>query len=396
MREVVIVDSVRTGLAKSFRGSFNMTRPDEMVAHCIDSLLERNPALDPEIVEDCLVGAAAQDGYQGGNIGRAATFLSKLPISTAGITMNRFCSSGLQTIAFAANQIASGCADVIVAGGVESITLTTGKSNNEGTANPRLQEEVPGLYMPMGVTAEVVAKRYGVSREAQDEYSLQSQLRTAAAQEAGLFADEISPMTVKFQKVINKETKETAIVEAVVDRDECNRPGTTLEGLSGLKPVFDPENGTVTAGNASQLSDGASMTLVMSAEKAEELGLSPKAYFRGFLASGCGPDEMGIGPVFSIPKLLAYKGMKIEDIDLWELNEAFASQTVYCRDKLNIDNEKYNVSGGSISIGHPFGMSGSRMTGHLVRELERRNQKWGVVSMCVAGGMGAAGLFEAC
>ena len=396
MREVVIVDSVRTGLAKSFRGSFNMTRPDEMVAHCIDSLLERNPALDPEIVEDCLVGAAAQDGYQGGNIGRAATFLSKLPISTAGITMNRFCSSGLQTIAFAANQIASGCADVIVAGGVESITLTTGKSNNEGTANPRLQEEVPGLYMPMGVTAEVVAKRYGVSREAQDEYSLQSQLRTAAAQEAGLFADEISPMTVKFQKVVNKETKETAIVEAVVDRDECNRPGTTLEGLSGLKPVFDPENGTVTAGNASQLSDGASMTLVMSAEKAEELGLSPKAYFRGFLASGCGPDEMGIGPVFSIPKLLAYKGMKIEDIDLWELNEAFASQTVYCRDKLNIDNEKYNVSGGSISIGHPFGMSGSRMTGHLVRELQRRNQKWGVVSMCVAGGMGAAGLFEAC
>ena len=396
MREVVIVDSVRTGLAKSFRGSFNMTRPDEMVAHCIDSLLERNPALDPEIVEDCLVGAAAQDGYQGGNIGRAATFLSKLPISTAGITMNRFCSSGLQTIAFAANQIASGCADVIVAGGVESITLTTGKSNNEGTANPRLQEEVPGLYMPMGVTAEVVAKRYGVSREAQDEYSLQSQLRTAAAQEAGLFDDEISPMTVKFQKVINKETKETAIVEAVVDRDECNRPGTTLEGLSGLKPVFDPENGTVTAGNASQLSDGASMTLVMSAEKAEELGLSPKAYFRGFLASGCGPDEMGIGPVFSIPKLLAYKGMKIEDIDLWELNEAFASQTVYCRDKLNIDNEKYNVSGGSISIGHPFGMSGSRMTGHLIRELQRRNQKWGVVSMCVAGGMGAAGLFEAC
>ena len=396
MREVVIVDSVRTGLAKSFRGSFNMTRPDEMVAHCIDSLLERNPALNPELVEDCLVGAAAQDGYQGGNIGRAATFLSKLPVSTAGITMNRFCSSGLQTIAFAANQIASGCADVIVAGGVESITLTTGKSNNEGTANPRLQEEVPGLYMPMGVTAEVVAKRYGVSREAQDEYSLQSQLRIAAAQEAGLFDDEIAPMSVKFQKVINKETKETAIVETVVDRDECNRPGTTLEGLSSLKPVFDPENGTVTAGNASQLSDGASMTLVMSAEKAEELGLNPKAYFRGFLATGCGPDEMGIGPVVAIPKLLDYKGMKIDDIDLWELNEAFASQTVYCRDKLNIDNEKYNASGGSISIGHPFGMSGSRMTGHLVRELQRRNQKWGVVSMCVAGGMGAAGLFEAC
>ncbi|MDF1645242.1 MAG: thiolase family protein [Pseudomonadales bacterium] len=396
MREVVIVDSVRTGLAKSFRGSFNMTRPDEMVAHCIDSLLERNPALNPELVEDCLVGAAAQDGYQGGNIGRAATFLSKLPISTAGITMNRFCSSGLQTIAFAANQIASGCADVIVAGGVESITLTTGKSNNEGTANPRLQEEVPGLYMPMGVTAEVVAKRYGVSREAQDEYSLQSQQRIAAAQEAGLFADEIAPMTVKFQKVVNKETKETAIVETVVDRDECNRPSTTLEGLSGLKPVFDPENGTVTAGNASQLSDGASMTLVMSAEKAEELGLNPKAYFRGFLATGCGPDEMGIGPVVAIPKLLDYKGMKIDDIDLWELNEAFASQTVYCRDKLNIDNEKYNTSGGSISIGHPFGMSGSRMTGHLVRELQRRNQKWGIVSMCVAGGMGAAGLFEAC
>ena len=396
MREVVIVDSVRTGLAKSFRGSFNMTRPDEMVAHCIDSLLERNPSLNPELVEDCLVGAAAQDGYQGGNIGRAATFLSKLPISTAGITMNRFCSSGLQTIAFAANQIASGCADVIVAGGVESITLTSGKGNTEGTANPRLQEEAPGLYMPMGVTAEVVAKRYGVSREAQDEYSLQSQLRTAAAQEAGLFDDEISPMTVKFKKVINKETKETEIVETVVDRDECNRPGTTLEALSGLKPVFDPENGTVTAGNASQLSDGASMTLIMSAEKAEELGLNPKAYFRGFLATGCGPDEMGIGPVIAIPKLLDYKGMKIDDIDLWELNEAFASQTVYCRDKLNIDNDKYNVSGGSISVGHPFGMSGSRMTGHLLRELERRNQKWGIVSMCVAGGMGAAGLFEAC
>ncbi|MEO4014501.1 thiolase family protein [Pseudomonas rossensis] len=392
MREVVIVDSVRTGLAKSFRGKFNQTRPDDMAAHCINALLERT-GIDPASVEDCIVGAGSNEGGQGFNIGRNVAVLSRLGTGTAGMTLNRFCSSGLQAIAIAANQIASGCSDIIVAGGVESISLTMKSINTDNLINPLLKEQVPGIYFPMGQTAEIVARRYNVSREEQDLYALQSQQRTAQAQAAGLFDDEIVPMAVKY-RVEDKATGQVQILDGIVDRDDCNRPGTTLESLAGLKPVF-AEDGSVTAGNSSQLSDGASMTLVMSLEKALELGLKPKAFFRGFTVAGCEPDEMGIGPVFSVPKLLKAKGLQIADIDLWELNEAFASQCLYSRNRLEIDNDKYNVNGGSISIGHPFGMTGSRQVGHLVRELQRRNLRYGIVTMCVGGGMGATGLFEA-
>ncbi|WP_439878147.1 thiolase family protein [Pseudomonas prosekii] len=392
MREVVIVDSVRTGLAKSFRGKFNQTRPDDMAAHCVNALLTRND-IDPASVEDCIVGAGSNEGAQGYNIGRNVAVLSRLGIGTAGMTLNRFCSSGLQAIAIAANQIASGCSDIIVAGGVESISLTMKSVNTDNLINPLLQEQVPGIYFPMGQTAEIVARRYNVSREEQDLYALQSQQRTAQAQADGLFDDEIVPMAVKY-RVEDKATGQVQILDGIVDRDDCNRPDTTLQSLAGLKPVF-AEDGSVTAGNSSQLSDGASMTLVMSLEKALELGLKPKAFFRGFTVAGCAPDEMGIGPVFSVPKLLKAKGLQVADIDLWELNEAFASQCLYSRNRLEIDNAKYNVNGGSISIGHPFGMTGSRQVGHLVRELQRRNLRYGVVTMCVGGGMGATGLFEA-
>ncbi|EJM44076.1 acetyl-CoA acetyltransferase [Pseudomonas sp. GM33] len=392
MREVVIVDSVRTGLAKSFRGKFNMTRPDDMAAHCVDALLART-GIDPASVEDCIVGAGSNEGAQGFNIGRNVAVLSRLGIGTAGMTLNRFCSSGLQAIAIAANQIASGCSDIIVAGGVESISLTMKSVNTDNLINPLLKEQVPGIYFPMGQTAEIVARRYNVSREEQDLYALQSQQRTAEAQAAGLFTDEIVPMAVKY-RVEDKATGQAQILDGIVDRDDCNRPDTTLESLAGLKPVF-AEDGSVTAGNSSQLSDGASMTLVMSLEKALALGLKPKAFFRGFTVAGCAPDEMGIGPVFSVPKLLKAKGLQVADIDLWELNEAFASQCLYSRNRLEIDNARYNVNGGSISIGHPFGMTGSRQVGHLVRELQRRNLRYGIVTMCVGGGMGATGLFEA-
>ena len=395
MRDVVIVDSVRTGLAKSFRGTFNMTRPDDMLAHCIDSLLARNGKLDPAEVEDVIVGAASQTGEQGGNIARLAVILSQLPVTTSGVTISRACSSGLNSIAFAANQIASGCSEVMIAGGVESISSGTRQTPGKSNPHPTIKDISPHIFMAMGNTAEVVARRYNVSREAQDQFSFESQMRTAAAQKAGLFDDEIMPMKTQWAKIINKETKETELVDGICDRDECNRPETTLAGLNSLKPVFE-EDGTVTAGNASQLSDGASMTLVMSAERAAQLGLEPMAYFRGWTVAGCEPDEMGIGPVFAIPKLLKARGLTMNDIDLVELNEAFASQCLYSRDALGIDPSIYNVNGGSISIGHPFGMTGSRLTGHLLRELKRREKKYGLVSMCIGGGMGAAGLFEAC
>jgi acetyl-CoA acyltransferase len=395
MRDVVIVDSVRTGLAKSFRGTFNMTRPDDMLAHCIDSLLARNGKLDPAEVEDVIVGAASQTGEQGGNIARLAVILSQLPVTTSGVTISRACSSGLNSIAFAANQIASGCSEVMIAGGVESISAGTRQTPGKSNPHPTIKEISPHIFMAMGNTAEVVARRYNVSREAQDQFSFESQMRTAAAQKAGLFDDEIMPMKTQWAKIINKETKETELVDGICDRDECNRPDTTLAGLNSLKPVFE-EDGSVTAGNASQLSDGASMTLVMSAERAAQLGLEPMAYFRGWTVAGCEPDEMGIGPVFAIPKLLKASGLTMNDIDLVELNEAFASQCLYSRDALGIDPAIYNVNGGSISIGHPFGMTGSRLTGHLLRELKRREKKYGIVSMCIGGGMGAAGLFEAC
>lgn len=394
MSQVVIVDNIRTGLAKAHRGTFNMSRSDDLVAHCIDALLERNPQVDAAEIEDVILGCGRQVGEQSGNVARHAVVLSTLPITVPATTISRACSSGLNSIAFAANQVASGCADIIMAGGVESITgLSRGEPANF-EENPRLLEEKPDVFMAMGNTAEVVARRYQVSRESQDEYALQSQQRYAAAAEAGYIGDEIAPMTVEWRKVIDKETKETEIVAGTVDKDECNRPTTTFEGLAKLKPVFE-EDGTVTAGNASQLSDGASMTLVMSEKRAEQLGLEPMGYFRGFTVAGCEPDEMGIGPVFAIPKLLDRLGMTLEDVDLVELNEAFASQCLYCRDRLGIDPEKYNVNGGSIAIGHPFGMTGSRLTGTVLRELKRRDQKLGIVSMCIGKGMGAAGLVEA-
>ena len=393
-RDVVIVDSVRTGLAKSFRGSFNLTRSDDMLAHCIDAILERNPSLDPAEVEDVIVGAANHEGEQGGNIARLGVILSKLPVTTAAQSINRFCSSGLQSIAIAATQIASGQTEVAMAGGVDSISMGARQQGAKAEKNPILVEQKPEIFMAMGNTAEVVARRYQVTREAQDQFALMSQQRYAAAAANGAIGEEIVPMAVKMKKV-NKETGEESIVDAIVDRDECNRPDTTIEGLAKLPPAFE-ENGSVTAGNASQLSDGASMTLLMSAERAAQLGLEPIGIFRGFTVAGCEPDEMGIGPVFAIPRLLERAGLGINDIDLWELNEAFASQCLYSRDHLGIDPEKYNVNGGSIAIGHPFGMTGSRLTGTVLRELKRRNQKYGVVTMCIGGGQGAAGLFEAC
>ena len=393
MKTAVIVDSVRTGLAKSHRGGFNITRADDMLAHIINNLMERNPNLPGEAVEDVIMGCGNPEGPMGHNIGRNAAVLSNLPVTVGGTTVNRYCSSGLQTVSMAASQVMAGCYDTVIAGGVEQISMLQGKQNMEGFVNEKLAEQSPGIYHPMGITAETVAKRYDVSRESQDEYALESQKRTANAQELGLYDDEIVPMETKML-LVNKETGDSKEVDYTVDKDECNRPDTTLEGLSSLKPVFDPENGSVTAGNSSQLSDGASVTLVMSEEKALELGLKPLAYFRGFTTMGCEPDEMGIGPVFSVPKLLKKYDLSIDDIDLWELNEAFAVQVVYCRDKLGIPMDKLNVNGGSISIGHPFGMTGSRQVGHMVRELNRQDKQFGVVTMCVGGGMGASGLFE--
>ncbi len=393
MVESVIVDSVRTGLAKSFRGGFNQTRADDMTAHIIDALMDRNPKVDPGLVEDVILGCGYPEGPQGNNIARTSAVLSKLPIETAGTTVNRYCSSGLTTIAMAATQIQSGFANCIIAGGVESISTSQGHINTYMFENEKISKEVPGVYHAMGTTAETVAKRYNVTREAQDEYALSSQLRCAEAQDQGLFNDEIVPMNT-VMKIVNKETGEELEEETVVDRDNCNRPNTTMEGLGGLNPVFDPEGGSVTAGNSSQLSDGASVTMVMSKEKADELDLDPLVYFRGFTVSGCQPDEMGIGPVFAIPKLLKAAGLDVGDIGLWELNEAFASQVVYIRDHLNLPTEKLNINGGSIAIGHPFGMTGSRQVGHLARELKRKKIRYGVVTMCVGGGMGAAGLFE--
>ena len=393
MKTAVIVDSVRTGLAKSFRGGFNMTRPDEMLAHIINATLERNPNLPPEAVEDIIMGCGNPEGAQGHNVGRNAAVLSNLPITTGGTTINRYCSSGMQSISMAASQIMAGCYDTVIAGGAETISMMQGKQNMDNFVNERLAEKSPGIYYPMGMTAEVVAKRYNVSREAQDEYAFESQMRTAAAQQAGAYDDEIIPMETKML-LMNKETGDSKEIDYCVEKDECNRPETTLDGLASLKPVFDPENGSVTAGNSSQLSDGASVTLVMSEDKALELGLKPLAYFRGFTTMGCEPDEMGIGPVFSVPKLLSNYNLSMDDIDIWELNEAFAVQVVYCRDKLGIPMEKLNLDGGSISIGHPFGMTGSRQVGHIVRQLHSHDKQFGVVTMCIGGGMGASGLFE--
>ena len=369
-----------------------MTRPDDLAAHCIKDVLRKTPQLDPREVEDVILGCGQPHGPQGHNIARVSALLAGLPTSVGGVTLNRFCSSGLQSIASAAYQIVNGGADAAIGGGVESITMTPRNSD----PNPRLLEQAPGVYMVMGDTAEVVAKRYKISRQVQDEYALLSQQRTASAQREGFFQDEIAPLRV-MRATLDKKTNEIIAQEEVcADKDECNRPDTTLEGLLALKPHFDPTSGqgTVTAGNSSQLSDGASATLVMSRERADQLGIPYKLIFRGFQVAGCDPDEMGIGPVFAVPKLLQRAGVKVNDIDLWELNEAFAVQVVYCRDRLGIDPEKMNVNGGSISIGHPFGMTGSRMVGTLANEMARRKARYGVVTMCVGGGQGAAGLFE--
>ena len=394
MRDVVVVDSVRTGLAKSFRGSFNWTRSDDMAAFLINALIDRNSQLDPGEVDDIILGAANQSGEQSGNLARMASFLSNLPIDVTGTTVNRFCASGLQTIAMAANQIGSGYTDVMLAGGAESISMRVRQEQGKFQQNGALLENKPAVFMEMGNTAEVVARRYNVTRESQDAYALQSQQRYAQAIDAGAIQEEIVPMAATM-KLVNKETGAETFRDVVVDRDECNRVDTTLDGLSMLKPAFE-EDGSVTAGNSSQLSDGASMTLLMSGERAEQLGVEPLGYFRGFVTAGCEPDEMGIGPVFAIPKLLKRAGLSKDDIDLWELNEAFASQCVYCRDALDIDNAKYNINGGSIAIGHPLGMTGSRMVGRVLRDLKRTGGRYGVVTMCVAGGQGAAGLVEAC
>jgi acetyl-CoA acetyltransferase family protein len=392
MREAVIVASSRTALAKSFRGSFNLTRPEELAAHCIRDVLRKLPQLDSREVEDVILGCGQPHGPQGHNIARVSALLAGLPTSVGGVTLNRFCSSGLQSIALAAYQIVSGGSEVVIGGGVESITLTP--RNHD--PNPKLVEQMPGVYMVMGETAEVVAKRYKISRQVQDEYALLSQQRTARAQREGFFQDEIAPIRA-VRATLDKKTNEVVAKEEVcADKDECNRPDTTLEGLLSLKPHFDPSSGqgTVTAGNSSQLSDGASATLLMSRQRADQLGIPYKLVFRGFQVAGCDPDEMGIGPVFAVPRLLQRAGLKISDIDLWELNEAFAVQVVYCRDRLELDSEKLNVNGGSISIGHPFGMTGSRLVGTLAIEMARRKARYGVVTMCVGGGQGAAGLFE--
>jgi acetyl-CoA acyltransferase len=399
MREAVIVASSRTPLAKSFRGSFNQTRPDDLTAHCIQDLLRKVPELDPAEIEEVVIGCGQPYGQQGNNVARVALIRAGLPPSVPGLTVSRHCSSGLNAIAVAAHEIIHEGLDVAIGGGVESITANVKSAiDPKIVVNPKVQEHKPGIYLVMGNTAEVVAKRYKISREAQDQYALTSQLRTAKAQQEGFFAQELAPLKVTRAR-LDKKTGETAGNEEVyVQRDECNRPDTTLEGLLALKPHFDTTSGqgTVTAGNSSQLSDGASATLLMERKRAEALGLKPKVVFRGFAVAGCEPDEMGIGPVYAVPKLLKRQGLKVESIDLWELNEAFAVQVIYCRDRLGIDPDKLNVNGGSISIGHPFGMTGSRLTGTLANEMLRRQARFGVVTMCVGGGQGAAGLFELC
>ena len=391
MREAAIISTARTGLAKAIRGGFNKTHGITMGGHTVKHAIAK-AGIEAGEVEDIIFGCGQPEAATGHNIGRNVAIAGGCPVTVPGTTINRFCSSGLQSIAVAAQRIIVDGVKVTVGGGVESISMTQTNMNMKHLVEPELQKVCPALWMPMINTADIVAERYNVSREAQDEYSLQSQQRTAAAQEAGKFSDEIVALQTKMN-VMNKETKEVTEQEVTVDKDECNRPSTTLENLAALNPINGPDK-FITAGNASQLSDGASSCVLMDLKEAEKRNIEPMGIFRGLAIGGCEPDEMGIGPVIAVPKLLKQNNLTVDDIDLWELNEAFASQVIYSRDQLGIDNEKLNVNGGSISIGHPYGMTGSRMTGHLLIEGKRRGAKYGVVTMCVGGGMGAAGLFE--